>query len=151
MLWRIWPPRGFGGSEMKRIARALWHAIFMLWQHALYDDEAPIIGLGAFTFFGFGMILLQGGNSFESQSLRVLASLTTETSATLIAFALCAVGVVAIPAKHSWPRVVVSMLYVLAFLFLGITFYLTSPFSTGSVNLFTAAAMFWAFLRSMHE
>ncbi len=89
-------------------------------------------------------------NTFDLPSMVIMHSILHEDMATVLSFLLAGMGFSAILLSRGVLRIV-AMIYVLVFIFIGATFILTVPYSTGSTYFTFAIGAGWAFLRGAED
>ncbi len=128
---------------MKILIRRIWNLLSV-------SDPVPVMALCAIAFLILGLTLDMPGNTFDLPSMEIMHSVLAEEVATVLAFLLAGAGFGAILLARGVLRFV-AMVYVLAFIFIGVTFILTVPYSTGSTYFTYAIGAGWVFLRGAED
>lgn len=108
------------------------------------------MALCATAFLIIGLTLEMPENTFDLPSMAIMHSILAEEIATALAFLLAVAGFGAILLSRGVLRFV-AMVYVLVFIFIGVTFVLNVPYSTGSTYFAFAIGAGWAFLRGAKD
>ena len=143
MLWRIWPARGF---EQVHIVRDMLRRLWLVITDA---DTEPVVLIFAAMFGVIGVTLAQAGNTFDLETFRFISRLVDEQVATVVALSLFALGIISVSMRDRWLRTILSLVYAVVFSFMGITFFLSNPLSTGSVYIVMGIASMWSFIRGL--
>ena len=131
------------------VLRAIVQALATIRDHIDYDPVCAVIAFKAGILFIIGLTLAQAGNTFDISTFAVIRTIVSEQTATTIAFVLAVLGIVSVVPEHTAFRCVMAFIYTVVFLFVGITFYLSSPLSTGTVYIMIAIVSFWAFIKGL--
>ena len=157
ILSNLYPPIGCERYHRVRdvvrflfgIPRYIWFVLATIWDHIDYDPVCAVIAFKAGILFVIGLTLAQAGNTFDISTFAVIRTIVSEQTATTIAFVLAVLGIVSVVPEHTAFRCVMAFIYTVVFLFVGITFYLSSPLSTGTVYIMIAIVSFWAFIKGL--